>query len=440
MSRPAARSLAFVVMSVHSALGLFVLGCGSPKVPEAPAAVDMPIGKGGGAGATGACTDPDLGPAPERERGIDAFLADRSQEAVDLLTAALEKDPNDRAAAAFRAGAALKLQETRAQASDVPAPPRVALEPIPLVRTERRAVDGVPGAKVKLEKESEKKNAITDTAAWEAKNGLRAIVHHGPSNDVPSHVARMLGPRPLRTTFVHADHAAAFYGDALVVTTEGRAPLAFDLTSALSRAPRPFEIMFAQLVGKTLVVELAYNGYAKESGGKNGYFVAYDATSGAFLWVSDPLVGNTREALVSGGSIVTGYGFTAEPDFVFVLDLATGKTEQKIPVKSGPELMRLKGDRLFVRTYDTDYVFESKTGFAAPLPAAFPAPAAATATAAAPPKIDAETRCWVRRATAAILTNDAAGIHEAAERLKPLSRDRTLDDVLRDVEQRADAR
>ncbi len=436
MLHPTARSLAFVVLS----LGLFV-ACSSPKAPEAPAAVDLPIGKGAVAGGAGGCTDPGLEPAHERERGIDAFLADRSQEAVDLLTAALQRDPNDRAAVAFRAGAAAKLEEMRAQATDVPAPPRVALEPIPLVRTERRAVDGVPAEKVKLEKESEKKNAITDTADWEVKNGLRRIVRHGPSNDLPAHVARALGAQPLRSAFVHADHAVGFYGNTLVVTSEGQAAIAFDVTSALSRAPRPFEVMFAQLVGKTLVVELAYNGYAKESGGKNGYFVAYDAASGALFWVSDPLTGNAWEALVSGGSIVTGYGFTAEPDFVFVLDLATGKTEQKIPVKSGPELMRLKEDRLFVRTYDTDYVFKSKTGFAPPLPAAFPALASSTtATAAAPQKIDAETRCWVRRATAAILANDAASIHEAAERLKPLSRDRTLDDVLRHAEQNSDAR
>jgi hypothetical protein len=198
--------------------------------------------------------------------------------------------------------------------------------------------------------------------------------------------------------------------------------------------------LFAQLAGKTLVVELAYNGYASESGGKNGYLAAYDATNGELSWVSDPLTGNTREALISGGSLVVGYGFTAEPDFVFVLDLATGKVDQKIPVKSGPELMRLKGDRLFVRTYDTDYVFKSTTGFAPPLPASFPEGAAAATSAEPPPKIDGETRCWVRRATSAILARDAAGIHAASERLKPLSRDRVLDDVLRTEEQKADAR
>ena len=41
-----------------------------------------------------------------------------------------------------------------------------------------------------------------------------------------------------------------------------------------------------------------------------------------------------------------------------MLDQATGKTEQKIPVRSGPELILEKGGKLYVRTYDTNYVFD----------------------------------------------------------------------------------
>ena len=397
----------------------------------------MPIGKGDRLPVTVSCVDPELAPAPERERGIDAFLADRPQEALDLLTRALQRDPHDAAAAAFRAGAVAKLQESSARATDVDALPRVSLEPIPLARTQKRAVAAAPAAKVHLEKESEKKNGITDTADWERKNGLPRIVHFGATTDLPSHVRPALGRDRLVRAFVHADHAVAIYGTTLVVTSDGRDALAFDVGTAVSRAPRPFEIMFAQLVGSTLVVELAYNGYAKESGGKNGYVAAYDARTGELLWVSDPLTGNGHEALVAGGSIVTGYGFTAEPDFVFVLDLATGNTEQKIFVKSGPELLRLKGDRLFVRTYDTDYVFRSTTGFPPPPPAALPESMSGPQSSP-PPAVAAETRCWVRRATAAILANDAAGLHDASEHLKPLSRDRTLGDVLRDAEDTAD--
>jgi hypothetical protein len=55
--------------------------------------------------------------------------------------------------------------------------------------------------------------------------------------------------------------------------------------------------------------------------------------------------------------LICGYGFTAEPDFLYVLERATGKTVSKVPLKSGPDFLIEKDGELFVRTYDTDYVF-----------------------------------------------------------------------------------
>lgn len=79
-------------------------------------------------------------------------------------------------------------------------------------------------------------------------------------------------------------------------------------------------------MGKTLIAQVTYNGYAKDSGGKNGYLAAFDSATGALAWTSAPLVSNSYETFVSGGSIVTGYGFTAEPDFLYVLDLTTARS------------------------------------------------------------------------------------------------------------------
>ena len=53
----------------------------------------------------------------------------------------------------------------------------------------------------------------------------------------------------------------------------------------------------------------------------------------------------------------SGYGFTAEPDFLFVLDMKTGEVVEKTKVKSGPEVILDKSGELYVRTYDHDYVF-----------------------------------------------------------------------------------
>lgn len=384
----------------------------------------------------GACSEPtDLKPAPERDKGIEAFLLDRPREAVDLLTIAVRNDPRDRAAEAFRAAAQAKLDEGRTRAlEDVASIRRVSLEPIPLAHVERKPVALPPEAagKVRLTKSSETKNLITDTADWEAKNQLKSARRH--PNDLPAFVPAKLGTMDrLRVAFQHKDHVAAIYDSTILVASEGKKTLAFDTRVVRSRGPRPFEIPFAQLVGNALIVELAYNGYAKDSNGRNGYFAAFDAKDGTLMWATEPLVANAHEAIISGGSIITGYGFTAEPDFLFVLDVSTGKVDQKIPLKSGPSFIRRSGDRLFVRTYDMDYVFKSSTPFVA-------APTASlldgNAGGDVPPP-DAETKCWVRRATAGILARDAQAIHEANERLKPISRDRVLDELLRIEEKKA---
>lgn len=181
-------------------------------------------------------------------------------------------------------------------------------------------------------------------------------------------------------------------------------------------------------MGKTLIAQVTYNGYAKDSGGKNGYLAAFDSATGALAWTSAPLVSNSYETFVSGGSIVTGYGFTAEPDFLYVLDLTTGAVDQKIAVKSGPEYVRAKNDQLFVRTYDTNYVFTPREAFA---PAAPPSLPSSEGNAKAATSADA--RCWVSHATAAILAKDAGALEEATSRLGSVSSDRVLDEALRAV-------
>ena len=58
------------------------------------------------------------------------------------------------------------------------------------------------------------------------------------------------------------------------------------------------------------------------------------------------LVANARTFVVTGDLIVAGYGFTAEPDFLYLLDRRTGKVLDRLPVASAPEIVKLRGDRL----------------------------------------------------------------------------------------------
>lgn len=59
-----------------------------------------------------------------------------------------------------------------------------------------------------------------------------------------------------------------------------------------------------------------------------------------------------------GAYLVTGYGFTGEPDWLYLLSRATGAIVSRTKLRSGPDAIVEKNGRHYVRTYDTDYVFE----------------------------------------------------------------------------------
>jgi hypothetical protein len=119
-------------------------------------------------------------------------------------------------------------------------------------------------------------------------------------------------------------------------------------------------LLWAQAKDGVLYVSHSAGGYAKDAKGQTAYLTALDAKSGELLWRSQPLVANASTFVVGDGYVITGYGFTAEPDFMYVLDAQTGAVTQKLPVRSGPEVILFNRERVFVRCYDTNYVFSLK--------------------------------------------------------------------------------
>ena len=112
------------------------------------------------------------------------------------------------------------------------------------------------------------------------------------------------------------------------------------------------EIRWAREVDGVLYVSHANLGYATVSRGRNAYVTAVDVETKRILWRSPALVANARTFVVAGDLIVAGYGFTAEPDFLYALDRRTGRVLDRLAVPSAPEIIRLRGDSLHVRTYD----------------------------------------------------------------------------------------
>lgn len=107
-----------------------------------------------------------------------------------------------------------------------------------------------------------------------------------------------------------------------------------------------------------LYVSVAHKTYARATGGDNARIYAYTAR-GAPLWRSPPLVSNAEGFLLVGDVLITGYGFTREPDLLYQLSRHTGEVLAKTPLKSGPERLALDElGVLHVRTYDRDVGFQ----------------------------------------------------------------------------------
>ncbi len=115
-------------------------------------------------------------------------------------------------------------------------------------------------------------------------------------------------------------------------------------------------IRYAKVVDDILYVEISHWGYASE-GPDNAYIVAINLNTNEVIFRSEPLRANGYNFKIVDDTIICGYGFTAEPDYIYLLDRYTGKMVQQIPVRSAPYVFEIVDDTLYVATYNTAYEF-----------------------------------------------------------------------------------
>ena len=229
---------------------------------------------------------------------------------------------------------------------------------------------------------STRPNQITDEQAWFTRHSLALPIYEvtdapspgwtSPAEPLPSFVPLRFGDLRLVRAIRQRERVLAVYGAdfssgrylVALDRASGRFSYGFDF-AAYAYAPdapareREFvyqDIVWAAEEGDTLYVAHAHNTYARSSRGMNAYLTAIDTRRGRVLWRSAPLVANASNFEMVGDHIVSGYGFTREPDFLYLLDKRTGAVLQRLPVRSGPEYIIRKGDRLHVRAYDADLV------------------------------------------------------------------------------------
>ncbi len=116
-------------------------------------------------------------------------------------------------------------------------------------------------------------------------------------------------------------------------------------------------IRYEASVDNTLYVEIGHNEYSVNEP-DSSYIVAIDLDSKEVLFRSEPLVANASNFRIVDDCIICGYGFTAEPDYIYILDRFTGKKLDTIKVNSAPEQFEIIDGILNVATYNTAYTFK----------------------------------------------------------------------------------
>ena len=96
--------------------------------------------------------------------------------------------------------------------------------------------------------------------------------------------------------------------------------------------------------------------YARDAGGECSALLRVDPERGEVVWRSRDLVSNDIFLLLDE-RLVTGYGFTAEPDSVFLLDRGSGRVLDARGLDSAHAYMEMQGDTLVVVTRERIHRF-----------------------------------------------------------------------------------
>ncbi|WP_029320211.1 hypothetical protein [Butyrivibrio sp. AE3004] len=142
-----------------------------------------------------------------------------------------------------------------------------------------------------------------------------------------------------------------FYFDDFIAAPDGGEGLFADFT-------QPY-IHYALMKDDILYVSLGHRTYASANPHKS-YIVAIDTVSGKTLWRSADQVCGSCNFIIRDDSIICGYGFTAEPDYIYILNRHNGKIQKKTKVKSAPSYFIPMDDNLYVLTYNTEYLYKIK--------------------------------------------------------------------------------
>jgi hypothetical protein len=233
-------------------------------------------------------------------------------------------------------------------------------DPVVLPDPVTSRVGGQSGS-ITLTRDSSKPNKITDDDAWWAMNGLKKPVAYrrfiaGAHGEIPESAPKSYKGQPLMAIWSTSTRRFFVYGKDIYkaryllaeAAVGGRIEHAFDAKAYGS-------IAWAEIVGEMLYLSnTAGNLSAADGGGARIY--AVNLASNSLQWSSPKKTCHGQFAVIAG-SLVCGYGFTGEPDYIYVLDRFDGALIQTVKLKTAADWLIQKGEKLYVRCYNTDDVY-----------------------------------------------------------------------------------
>ncbi|MDO4331210.1 MAG: hypothetical protein Q4C58_00795 [Eubacteriales bacterium] len=228
---------------------------------------------------------------------------------------------------------------------------------------------------LKLTKTFEKANAITDEEGWFDANQLdfpTYVVPYeawGEAGNVPDEIPVTYEGLSLTQLSYDDTYFYCLYGEndywsgyVLNLCDRWTYEPVYSLDFSNYRYGEEFSTMeqriwWPKVQDQILYVSVGHGTYS-ESEPHHAYIVAVDLSDRSILWKTEPLVSNAYNFEIIGNEIVCGYGFTAEDDFLYQIDMDTGRILAQTPVNSMVYYIIRKDDALYVRTYNTNYVFQ----------------------------------------------------------------------------------
>lgn len=245
----------------------------------------------------------------------------------------------------------------------------VLLEEPPLRYFSAAEISRGEQSQIRLEESARSENNIVDEESWFRDNEL----HLESGNRVPDDVAAVIDGHKLLRAILGEEYLSLVYADEqghgrylfLWSLKSRRYEFGFDFGSYML-VPGETEVdtqAITQVIDwvvvkqQMLYISHSHKTHADSSRGLNAFITAIDLNTRRLSWRSDPLVSNAANFVVVGNTLVSGYGFSAEPDYLYLLNTANGKRIGKIALRTEPQYIIHKDDQVFVRTYNSDYVF-----------------------------------------------------------------------------------